>query len=140
MTFAGDLLAQAYHLANLDNGAPKQASPRRAVSTAYYALYHFLIDEAVGHWDVARQQSVLARTFDHGRMKAVCQDQIKAFFSFGQLPSALRLKNVALAFVRLQDDRHTADYNNAVVWSKADAIESIDVARDAFADWQANHT
>jgi uncharacterized protein (UPF0332 family) len=47
MAFADDLLEQAYHLANRDRENPKQASLRRAVSTAYYALYHLLIDEAV---------------------------------------------------------------------------------------------
>jgi hypothetical protein len=69
MAFAADLLEQAYHLANLESGEPKQASLRRAVSTAYYALFHLLIDEAVGNWGVARQRSILARTFDHGKMK-----------------------------------------------------------------------
>lgn len=53
MAFADDLLEQAYHLANLDSGEPKQASLRRAVSTAYYALFHLLIDETVGHWNDA---------------------------------------------------------------------------------------
>jgi len=46
MAFAQDLLDQAYHLANLESGDPKQASLRRAVSTA---LFHLLIDEAVGN-------------------------------------------------------------------------------------------
>jgi len=68
MAFADDLLEQAYHLANLETGDPKQSSLRRSVSTAYYALFHLLIDEAVGNWGVARQRSILARTFDHGKM------------------------------------------------------------------------
>jgi hypothetical protein len=38
MSFADDLLEQAYHLANRESKKPKQASLRRAVSTAYYAL------------------------------------------------------------------------------------------------------
>lgn len=72
MAFADDLLEQAYHLANLESDEPKQASLRRAVSTAYYALFHLLIDEAVGNWGVTRQRSILARTFDHGKMKGIC--------------------------------------------------------------------
>jgi len=72
MAFADDLLQQADHLANLESGEPKQASLRRAVSTAYYALFHLLIDQAVGNWGVERQRGVLARTFDHGKMKSVC--------------------------------------------------------------------
>ena len=52
MAFADDLLEQAYHLANREQEDPGQASLRRAVSTACYALFHLLIDEAVGNWSV----------------------------------------------------------------------------------------
>ena len=137
MAFADDLLEQAYHLANLESGDPKQASLRRAVSTAYYALFHLLIDEAVGNWGVARQRSILARTFDHGKMKGVCEDQVRSFYSSGQPSSAAQLKNVAQAFVQLQEKRHTADYDNAFVWSRDNAIVAIDTVRAAFSDWQA---
>jgi hypothetical protein len=103
MAFADDLLEQAYHLANLESGEPKQASLRRAVSTAYYALFHLLIDEAVGNWGVARQRSILARTFDHGKMKGICEDHVKAFYSSAQPSSGVQLKNVAHTFVQLQE-------------------------------------
>jgi hypothetical protein len=115
MAFADDLLDQAYHLVNLEIGEPKQASLRRAVSTAYYALFHLLIDEAVGNWGVARQRSVLARTFDHGKMKSICEDHVKSFYSSGQPSSGVQLKNVAQTFVQLQEKRHTADYDNAFI-------------------------
>jgi uncharacterized protein (UPF0332 family) len=38
--FPLDLLQQAYDLASKEETDPKQASLRRAVSTAYYALFH----------------------------------------------------------------------------------------------------
>lgn len=44
------LLHQARHLAIKEPSRPQQASLRRAVSTAYYALFHFLIDEACRIW------------------------------------------------------------------------------------------
>ena len=47
MPFPEDLLEQAKHLASRERTKPKQASLRRAVSTAYYALFHLLISEAV---------------------------------------------------------------------------------------------
>jgi uncharacterized protein (UPF0332 family) len=137
MAFAEDLLEQAYHLANMDTGTPKQANLRRAVSTAYYALFHLLIDEAVGNWNIARQRSILARTFDHAKMKAVCRDHKDRFFSAGQPSAGVPLKNVASALSDLQENRHTADYDNGVHWSRIDALNQIDDARDAFADWQA---
>jgi uncharacterized protein (UPF0332 family) len=137
MAFAEDLLDQAYHLANLESGEPKQASLRRAVSTAYCALFHLPIDEAVGNWGVPRQRNVLARTFDHGKMKGVCDDHVKSFYSSSQPPSGIQLKNVAHTFVPLQEKRHTADYDNAFVWSRINAIGAIDMASAAFSDWQA---
>jgi hypothetical protein len=82
MSFADDLLEQAYHLANRE--PENQANLRRAVSTAYYALFHLLIDEAVGNWGIARQRSILARTFEHGKMKSVCESHVNNFFSSGQ--------------------------------------------------------
>ena len=41
-----DLLEQARILAKLDVKKPKQANLRRAVSSAYYAVFHFLVHEA----------------------------------------------------------------------------------------------
>src|SRR5712691_6919600 len=46
MSLHGDLLAQARSLLRREPRRPKQASLRRAVSTAYYALFHLLIHEA----------------------------------------------------------------------------------------------
>jgi uncharacterized protein (UPF0332 family) len=137
VAFADDLLEQAYHLANMDSGVPKQASLRRAVSTAYYAVFHLLIDEAVSNWGIVRQRSILARTFDHGKMKKVCEDHVTQFFSSGNPAEGLALKNVAQAFGILQQQRHTADYDNAFHWERTNAISQIDLAAEAFKDWRA---
>src|ERR1700685_3325905 len=110
MGFADDLLEQAYHLANKEKEDPKQASLRRAVSTAYYALFHLLIDEAVNNWGIARHRGKLARTFDHGSMKRVCDDYLKTFYSAGKPESELLLKDVAETFSELQLKRLIADY------------------------------
>jgi hypothetical protein len=75
MPFPEDLLEQAKHLANRERGKPRQASLRRAVSTAYYALFHFLIAEATLNWKRAEQRYVLARLFEHGRMKSASDRQ-----------------------------------------------------------------
>jgi hypothetical protein len=74
MSFADDLLEQAYDLANKQPANPKQASLRRAVSAAYYALFHLLIDEAVSNWAVERQRGLLARTFAHDRMRLLATE------------------------------------------------------------------
>jgi uncharacterized protein (UPF0332 family) len=137
MAFADDLLEQAYHLARRERKNPTQASLRRAVSTAYYALFHLLIDEAVGNWAVERQRSVLARTFDHGRMKKVCEDHVNNYYGSGQPSALLKLKNVAHAFLLLQEQRHKADYDNSFAWSRTNALAAIDLASSAFSDWRS---
>ena len=69
MTLPRDLLAQARLLAEKEPRRPKQASLRRAVSAAYYALFHLLVDEAsrrlVGGSNRTALRSSLARAFDH---------------------------------------------------------------------------
>jgi hypothetical protein len=65
MSLHGDLLQQAEHLARLEPRRPRQASLRRAISTAYYALFHLLIHEAtlrVGRNPVLRQK--FSRAFE----------------------------------------------------------------------------
>lgn len=137
MAFADDLLEQAEFLVDRDPINPKQASLRRAVSTAYYALFHLLIDEAVGNWSVARHRGVLARTFDHGKMKSVCEALVTSFYKGGSPPAGVQLKNVARTFGTLQQQRHIADYDNGFVWQRTDAVAQIDLASAAFADWRA---
>src|SRR5271165_93304 len=75
---SSDLLKQAETLANQDQTRPKDASIRRAISTAYYALFHFLLDEAAGIL-VGTSQSdkplrhILVRCFVHGKMGSACE-------------------------------------------------------------------
>lgn len=136
MAFADDLLEQAYHLANREQPA-SQASLRRAVSAAYYALFHLLIDEAVNKWAVERQRSAIGRTFEHHAMKKVCEEYVKLFYRAGQPESGVRLKNVAQTFTDLQDKRHTADYDVSFKWSRTNAVAQLDLASAAFDEWRA---
>jgi len=73
-----DLLEQAVKLAKLDVKKPKQVNLRRAVSSAYYALFHLLVDEAcriqIGtQHNQAPFRHVLGRAFLHGVMKEACR-------------------------------------------------------------------
>ena len=80
MAYADDLLEQAQHLAKREKNKPRQASLRRAVSTAYYALFHLLIAEAALNWKRAHQRHLFARSFEHARMKQASESQTKEFF------------------------------------------------------------
>ncbi|MGA3186902.1 MAG: hypothetical protein ABSF22_07300 [Bryobacteraceae bacterium] len=68
MPFADDLLKDAYHLAARGGKKPKQSSLRRAVSTAYYALFHLLIADFVVNWKTTGQRARLGRMFEHRKM------------------------------------------------------------------------
>jgi uncharacterized protein (UPF0332 family) len=135
-----DLLAQAEHLLRMDDDQPKQASLRRAVSTAYYALFHLLIDEAVGYWGVERHRPILARTFDHGRMRNLCAEHVNRFYKTKQPSGGVPLKEVAEAFFDLQQQRHIADYDNSHFWMKVAAEAWIAKAKTALAQWKAIRT
>jgi uncharacterized protein (UPF0332 family) len=135
VSFPEDLLQQAYDLASKELTDPKQASLRRAVSTAYYALFHLLIDEAVSKWTVERQRSILARTIEHSKIKGICDEVLKIVKSGGNVPP--ELSTVAQNFIQLQQHRHTADYDNSRKWSRTDVLNVLTLATDAFNAWLA---
>ena len=66
-----DLPEQLIALAEIlvRNASSNEANVRRSVSTAYYALFHLLVRDAVKNWKHTDDHSRLARTFDHRRMK-----------------------------------------------------------------------
>jgi hypothetical protein len=75
MAYPDHLLEQAKHLAKREKKKPRQASLRRAVSTAYYSLFHLLIHEAALNWKRVEQRPLLARFFEHGKMRAASERQ-----------------------------------------------------------------
>jgi len=72
MSLPNELLAQARHLATKEPRRPRDASLRRSVSAAYYALFHLLTAEAsrflVSGTDRGGLQSLLARGFAHSEI------------------------------------------------------------------------
>jgi uncharacterized protein (UPF0332 family) len=141
---AQDLLQQANHLATWEGPNPSQASLRRAVSTAYYALFHLLIEQASLRWQGSSEAKTgMERGFVHGFMRNASVQFRNATWqdwhgSQQAVPPALR--NVARAFVNLQDDRHTADYNNHLQWSLSDVELTLNKARSAFQSWESVST
>jgi uncharacterized protein (UPF0332 family) len=145
MPFANDLLEQSRHLANREHKRPKQASLRRAVSTAYYALFHLLITETTKNWKRPDERFTLARMFEHALMGKVCtskRDELRAYFNTNpppgpQLGISKNLLVVTETFVQMLQHRHTADYDNSVKWSRTDTLEKIDAVEAAFLSWKA---
>ena len=147
MAFAADLLEQAQHLARREPKRPKQASLRRSISTAYYALFHLLIAEATLNWKRPAERNALGRLFDHGLMKKACEkkgSELNAFFKTAPPPAELdlakRLLEVADTFIRMQQDRHVADYDNSRKWSRTETVAKIDAVHSAFQSWNQIRT
>ena len=144
MAYADHLLEQARHLANRETQRPRQASLRRAVSTAYYALFHLLIHEATLNWKRADQRATLARLFEHGKMKSASDRQrseCNRFFNTNSTPGAeldcmRNLFIVAQAFFHSQQQRHIADYDTSVTSVRTDVIRMIDRVESAFRSWR----
>jgi hypothetical protein len=108
------LIAQAEFL--LLNKTSSEANLRRAVSSAYYALFHLLVRDAIANWKHGEHHSRLARMFDHKRMKDASTVILKEIGNVENLETVdpeqaarFKLSIVAQAFVDLQQARHKAD-------------------------------
>src|SRR5271166_6820083 len=103
MGIADGLLALAGHLAIPPSPAFEQASFRRSVSTAYYALFHLLISEAVQRWNGSEEaRRGLERAFKHNNMmevSAVVKKGSWKSWSSPQLRVPHELLDVADAFI-----------------------------------------
>ena len=132
MAFADDLLKDAYHLAARGGKTPRQSSLRRAVSSAYYALFHLLIADFVLNWRRPDQRVRLGRMFEHRKMsQAVCK-----FPGARLTPVEADLKKVIAAFAQLQENRYTADYDFGRNWSRIDVTNALAIADEAFKAWR----
>jgi hypothetical protein len=142
------LLEQAQHLARREPKRPRQASLRRAISTAYYALFHLLISEAILNWKRVEDRDDLARMFEHTNMKTVCankRDELNAEFKKIKrtaLPShdltvKKHLHLVAETFVQMHQQRENADYDYSTTWARTDVVANVDTVDAAFKAWKA---
>ena len=146
MSLPRDLLAQAKLLATKEQSRPKQASLRRSVSAAYYALFHLLVDAAARRLvsGANRQplRNCLARAFDHGAMKRVARQFAQRSLSprlspgLNGLPLQDEIVRVAAAFVDLQQHRHEADYNVGRPFTRIEVLNIVSAAERAFVDWR----
>ncbi len=148
MGLADDLLAQANHLATRDSRKPKQANLRRAVSTAYYALFHLLVTDSVRRISPKTPSSLaprIERAFTHTEMKQVCrsitaQNPSEIVRELQPAGFSVGLRLVAQWFVELQEARHRADYDPTATYDRTETLELLRTAGAAFAEWRKIRT
>lgn len=127
-----DFIKTARDLADAGGrGRPRETNLRRAVSTAYYALFHCLAqccaDTLVGGAGSDRSQPAWNQTYralQHRTARQRCERQLIRRF-----PDEIR--HFARQFAELQGMRHYADYNPDASFSKADVLQYIATAENA---------
>ena len=107
-------------------GRPQQDELRRAVSTAYYAMFHALAacaaDLLIGSNRGNRIESLWLqtyRTLEYGYAKSQCESP-----GIGQF--SIEIREFAAQFSEMQSRRHDADYNPARIFTRSQAIGFID--------------
>lgn len=120
--------------------APRQVDVRRAVSSAYYGVFHHVLTAAadlyVGAARPAKRYTLLYRSVDHRALRSLCEEAKK------QTPSAKYRKYVptglgpnlqafASALLELQEKRHDADYDPLIRMKASDARLVIATAKSA---------
>ena len=146
MSLHDELLDTARYLLRRNQSRPSPADVRRSISTAYYAVFHRLIDDSVQHLvPAADQQAVLGRAFAPTDMKRVCQLILKsplpghaASLLGGPVPP--ELKGIAEAFLELQELRHDADYNKDRNFDRSEGRDAIGRVERSLRGWELIHT
>lgn len=151
-----DLLSVARLLSAAGIPPPSDAQLRRAVSTAYYALFHKVLRAAANRFIGSNKEksagyTLIYRSFDHRHMKTVCEaldvpilkDSLKRHL--GRNAVSQDMRNFASNFSVLQEARHLADYDPMSVLLPVDVsslVDAADFAMEAFdqvaADEQAD--
>ena len=128
-----DLILIARHLASGavggSRGRPRQAELRRAVSAAYYALFHTLAlccaNRLAGSDRTGAAWIQTYRALEHGYARNQCNDQ-SALISF---PDEIRL--FCRRFVSMQGQRQRADYSPNATFSRDRVMQFINESEDA---------
>lgn len=135
---AAELLAAARLLLEAARDEQDSAPARRAVSTAYYAMFHCLarmctdrlaVNQGVPLRTPTRQ--TVYRSLQHGRAKRRCMNPRV----IAPYPEAIRA--FARGFAELQKKRHRADYDPSATFRASQARESVDQAEELIRALQA---
>ena len=117
-------------------GRPRQAELRRAISAAYYALFHTLAinsaDLLVGNRSSTRTRQAwrqMYRALDHGRVKRQCTKQMITKFP-------QEIQKFADHFVTMQAQRHMADYDPFEQFSRSIVAQLLEETKSTIADFE----
>jgi hypothetical protein len=145
------LFEQADKLIVSQAGRPRQADIRRAISAAYYGLFHAIVAKAVDQFVGATNRDkshygLAYRSVSHSRLREVCNEVQKSTQSNKYrpyIPTTGFGSNIiafAEAALELQERRHSADYDVMVSMTRSDAALAVATARAALGGFdQSSH-
>ena len=126
----------ARHIVEQGATRPSQVSLRRAISTAYYALFHALAqngaDLLVGR--TARSSPAWQRVYrglEHGRAREACDNTL----AMSRFPAAIQ--DFGEVFVLMQFQRRRADYDPHAHFLKSSVTYDINTAEQAIKNFAA---
>jgi hypothetical protein len=132
-------------------GRMPAALVRRSISTAYYALFHFLLEEATyrvvgASTPLTRRRRIVARAFTHTGMRFALEKvqkpnlagPLQGYFGLQQPPAFARV--MGQAFSHAQELRHEADYDLNASLSETDALLLLSEVQTAIQEWQSART
>ena len=137
------LLEQADNLAgSASQGRPRGADLRRAISAAYYAIFHFVLRAAVDSVVPVSKRSGgqytrVYRGIEHRALRELCKALSGASLPSKYLAHApvggfgSNIRSFATALIDLQEKRYLADYDPQFQVTKSDALLTISTARTA---------
>ena len=136
-----DLIATARRLLGKKRlGSPRQSDLKRAISTAYYAMFHALCWNCanclIGKTKSSRSKHAWRqayRAIEHGFAKNQCRSKS----TLAKFPK--EIEDFANQFAALQEKRHQADYDPFSRFTRNDVLTSIEAAETAIRKLQKSN-
>jgi hypothetical protein len=134
-------------IARASPGAPRQVDLRRAISNAYYGVFHATLASAANQFvgkgkQSTGQYSLLYRSIDHATLRNLCPElrqrnlspKLARHAPAGGFGSDIR--TFAAAVLDLQQSRHDADYDPSIRYQRSESVRAIRAARDALSSFE----
>lgn len=117
-------------------GRPQQAQLRKAISAAYYAMFHVLAQSNADMLNGVSPRfrrlpawTQIYRALDHGFARSQISRDLTTFAS--------EIADFGTTFVSLQEERHRADYDPNAEFVRFDTLRLIDRAEAAIIAFEA---
>jgi hypothetical protein len=130
------------------HGPPRQVDLRRAISSAYYGVFHAVLAAVANRFVGSTKQatslySLVYRSIDHDALRRLCLEATKSQISPKYIPHTpaggfgAEILGFAQGTLDLQEKRHSADYDPSIRFSTSDATLVVDLARTSLGQFNA---